>query len=276
MIPSYHKISRPDVEMLLYHDPYSGRIRVDEWVGDLPAGQALLKGNAPGWAEKIIVKARREQVPYLLEEGWIREATIPGYFSGEDLFFLVHYPHLPRSHSGRREKDLSITRHILDLKRNAVHPSDLPIRRATREDANKLASLYQTVFSIYPTPLDDPAYLRKTMDQGTVYVYIEQDGVILSAASAEINRTFSNAELTDCATLPSQQGQGHMAALLAYLEEILIGESITCLYTICRSASFAMNKVFYNLGYDYGGCLLNNCNIYSGIENMNVRHKWVK
>jgi putative beta-lysine N-acetyltransferase len=161
----------------------------------------------------------------------------------------------------------------MGMERNPGNPSGEKIRRSTRQDAEKLAALYKTVFAVYPTPLGDPAYIQKTMENGTVYVHIEKEGKVLSAASAEVNHTFANAEMTDCATLPAEQGRGYMAALLARLEEILIPDEIQCLYTICRARSFGVNKVFYNLGYEYSGCLVNNCHIYSGLENMNVWYK---
>ncbi len=276
MIPTYQEIDRTDLKMLVCIDPYNKRMRVDELEGDLEAGLRQLLRKAPGWAEKIILKARRDQVGYLLGQGWVQEAAIPGYFRGEDLFFLVYYLQAHRCRSDHTETEHAIVHRILELERKPVNPSGTIIRRSTVADAEKLAQLYKTVFAVYPTPMNDPAYLAKTMEGGTVYVHIEQDGRVLSAASAEVNRKFANAEMTDCATLASEQGKGYMALLLARLEEILVPEKITCLYTICRAQSFGMNKVFYNLGYQYGGCLINNCNIYSGLENMNVWHKTIR
>lgn len=276
MIPTYQEINRPDLTVVLCLDPYNRRVRVDELHGDLQSGLELILQQSPDWADKIILKARQEQVDYFIRHGWTQEAGIPGYFNGEDLFFLVHYRHNLRSHTEHAEVELSIARKILEMQRSQVLSGGEKIKRSALEDAEKLALLYDTVFDIYPTPLSDPFYLRKTMEHGTVYVHMEQEGNVLSAASAEVNRKFANAELTDCATLPAEEGKGHMAALLARLEDILTDQEVKCLYTICRAQSFGMNKVFYNLGFDYTGCLVNNCNIYSGLENMNVWYKMVK
>jgi len=273
MIPTYLEIQRPDVYLLLCQDPFNQRVRVDELQGDLQVGRALILEHSPGWAEKIILKARREQAAYFLGQGWAREAEIPGYFRGEDMFFLVHYRQARRSRSDQGVSEGSLLRNIRERERNPVNLAGLEIRQSTLQDAQKLATLYKTVFAVYPTPLGDPAYLQKTMEDGTVYVHIEQEGEVLSAASAEVNRKFANAEMTDCATLPAEQGKGHMARLLAHLERILRHDEIRCLYTICRAQSFGMNKVFYNLGFEYSGCLVNNCHIYSGLENMNVWYK---
>jgi len=276
MIPTYQEINRPDVKMLLCLDPFNRRVRVDELEGDLQVGLSLIGEQSPDWAEKIILKARREHLVPLLEHGWTQEAAIPGYFKGIDMYFMVYYRQTRRSHSDQTERERAIVQKILELARNPLKTGSEKIQRSTAKDAAGLALLYSTVFAIYPTPLGDPAYIRKTMENGTVYVHIEKDGKVLSAASAEVNRTFANAELTDCATLPTEQGKGHMALLLARLEDILTRDEVRCLYTICRAQSFGMNKVFYNLGYDFGGCLVNNCNIYSGLENMNVWYKMCK
>lgn len=273
MIPTYQEIHRPDVKMLLCLDPFNRRVRVDELEGDLRVGLALIGEQSPDWAEKVILKARREHLNDLLALGWTQEAAIPGYFNGVDMYFMAYYRQARRSYTDQAELERTLVHKILGLARSPLKPGREKIQRSTERDAARLALLYSTVFAIYPTPLGDPAYLRKTMENGTVYVHIEKDGEVLSAASAEVNRTFANAELTDCATLPTEQGKGHMALLLARLEAILTRDEVKCLYTICRAQSFGMNKVFYNLGYDFGGCLINNCNIYSGLENMNVWHK---
>ncbi|HRV84173.1 MAG TPA: putative beta-lysine N-acetyltransferase [Saprospiraceae bacterium] len=275
MIPSFQSISQPGFDLLLCLDPFNRRVRVDEFQGDLQQGLLQILDLSPDWAEKIIIKAHREQIGYLNDQGWSQEAMIPGYFNGEDLYFLVFYPQKPRAHSDRLDLDESIANTILGMDRKPIETGRDVIQQSSLQDAEKLAILYETVFDIYPAPLGDPSYIRKTMEHGTVYVHIERDGQVLSAASAEVNRKFANAELTDCATLPEEQGKGYMPALLTRLEELLIQQKITCLYTICRAPSFGMNKVFYNLGYNFSGCLVNNCNIYSGIENMNVWHKLI-
>ena len=273
MIPTYLEINRPDLHLLVCHDPYNRRVRVDALQGDLQVGLESILEHAPAWAEKIILKARREQVDYFARHGWAKEAEIPGYFRGADMCFMVYYRHALRSRSETTGAERAMAQKIMQMERNPGNPVDEIILRSTKGDAEKLATLYKAVFAVYPTPLGDPSYIRKTMENGTIYVHIEKDGNVLSAASAEVNRTFANAEMTDCATLEAEQGKGYMAALLARLEEILIPEAIECLYTICRAQSFGVNKVFYNLGYQYSGCLVNNCHIYSGLENMNVWYK---
>ena len=147
------------------------------------------------------------------------------------------------------------------------------IHFAKPEEAEALAKLYRDSFRVYPTPVNDPAYVKKTIDDGTVYVFIRDGNRIVSAASAEINEKYRNAELTDCATAEDYEGKGYMRALLTELENHLRAREISCCYTIARSASFGMNKVFHQLGYKFGGRMVKNCMIYSGMEDMNVWYK---
>lgn len=138
------------------------------------------------------------------------------------------------------------------------------------KDSKRLAALYEEVFPVYPVPLQKPEYVRKAIESGTVFLFIEKNQEIISAASAEIDSLHGNAELTDCATLPSFRGGGLMKQLLNGLEEELTKQQIFCVYTIARSLSFGMNAAFKQLGYRYGGRLVNNCYIYDKMEDMNI------
>jgi beta-lysine N6-acetyltransferase len=133
--------------------------------------------------------------------------------------------------------------------------------------------LYREVFQIYPTPLHDPEYVKKTMKEGTIYYVFFHQGKIVSAASAEVNSFYKNAELTDCATLKDHRKYGLMKIILRELEAELRMQGIFCAYSIARSLSFGMNAVLFQLGYKYRGRLMNNCYIYDKLENMNM---WVK
>jgi beta-lysine N6-acetyltransferase len=202
------------------------------------------------------------------------EALIKKYFSGGDMYFVTRYLSAKRQYNPKEADEAKLIRQLLNTKPEAPKPAVNLCTYATMDDASALAGLYRSVFPVYPTPVKEPEYLKKTMLEGTVYVVIREGGRLVSAASAEINRKYHNAELTDCATSAEGQGRGHMQALLAELEKHLKAEGITCLYTIARSESFAMNKVFYQLGYTYGGRMTNNCMIYSGLEDMNVWYKY--
>tara|TARA_R110000744_G_scaffold136972_1_gene247307 strand:+ start:234 stop:1067 length:834 start_codon:yes stop_codon:yes gene_type:complete len=257
----------------LYSDAFNKRIRIDDYSGDAHGVLALITESTPAWAEKIIVKSRKREVAIFLSGGFIREAEVAGYFKGADMFFLVKYPKPERGSNPGQPEERRIVESILSQPNTASEANTQIVLPATPEDANELAELYAEVFQVYPTALNDPAYVRKTMKEGTKYVLIREQNRIVSAASAEINRQYANAELTDCATLPEAQGKGHIKKLLLKLEKLLKAENIHCLYTIARAESYGMNKAFYQLGYTYGGTLINNCVIYSGLEDMNVWYK---
>jgi len=108
---------------------------------------------------------------------------------------------------------------------------------------------------------------------GNVFYVVACGKQLVSAASAEINHRFNNAELTDCATLQDHRKHGLMKKLLIHLEKELKNNGIYCAYSIVRARSFGMNAAFYQLGYEYNGRLTNNCYIYEKLEDTNV---WVK
>jgi putative beta-lysine N-acetyltransferase len=258
----------------VYNDPYNKRIRVDDYSGDVNSVLELIDQAKQNWAEKVIIKARGPEETIFQSQGFSKEAFIKGYFSGTDMHFMAKYFSSSRSHNSKQRDEKVMVEKLL-MEEIPVPESDLSIvKDATIDDAEELTHLYSTIFKVYPTPLGQPGHVRKTMEEGTKYVLIRNENKIVSAASAEINLHYSNAELTDCATLPEAEGKGHMKKLLSRLESILKKDKINCLYTIARSESYSMNKAFYQLRYKYGGMMTNNCFIYSGLEDMNVWYKW--
>ena len=95
----------------------------------------------------------------------------------------------------------------------------------------------------------------------------------MSAASAEINHFYHNAEMTDCATLPEYRQFGLLKQLILKFEEELLAQRVYCVYSIARALSFGMNAALHQLGYEYRGRLANNCYIFDELEDMNM---WVK
>ncbi len=261
------------VSATLYEDEYSRRIRVDDYAGVPEEIIRFIDEGIPPWTEKLIVKSRPGDVMAFEKLGYQREAFIAGYFSGTDMHFMVRYLNEERASSPRLGDEDALVRAVLLVPPGGSSVSNHDIKFATPADDEALAKLYKDSFRVYPTPVNDPAYVRKTIDEGTVYAFIRDGNRIVSAASAEINAKYHNAELTDCATADGYEGRGYMRALLTALESRLRGMGITCCYTIARSASFGMNKVFHQLGYKFGGRMIKNCMIYSGMEDMNVWYK---
>jgi hypothetical protein len=64
-----------------------------------------------------------------------------------------------------------------------------------------------------------------------------------------------------------------MYHLLYRLEDDLRKRGIRTGFTYARARSTGMNRVFYRLGYEYTGRLINSCDIAGQMEDMNL---WLK
>lgn len=259
-----------------YKDFYNERLILEDYRGNIKSVLTHVADlQQEDYVKKIIVKSRKDHLLPLIEAGFHLEAIVKGYFLGTDAYFLCKYTDLGRYTSDKWcEED-----HILDgvNQKTRTHPaktnSQLQIRKATLEDGENLARFYASVFPIYPVPIDNPEYVKQLIAGNTIFHLMEENGEIIAAASADINVTYKNAEITDCATLPTHRKGGHMNDIIRSLEKELIANQVFCSYSIARSLSFGMNAVLHNLNYSYTGRLKNNCYIYNNIEDMNV---WCK
>ncbi|THE13687.1 putative beta-lysine N-acetyltransferase [Bacillus timonensis] len=256
-------------------DYFNRRLRVLEYRGNLfSLIDEVYEIAVQHSFEKIIYMAKREDLHCLMAQGYMIEAMISKYFNGSDAYFVTKYFTNERRNSEKwMEEEKIITDILRNPQENKQTDTDFLIRKATPKDAGQLAALYNTVFQIYPTPLNNPDYIQQVMKESTIFYVVEDNGTIISVASAEVNRAFYNAELTDCATLDAYRKHGLMKKLLVQLEKELISNGIYCAYSIARALSYGMNKSFCQLGYTYTGRLTNNCYIFDKIEDMNV---WVR
>jgi beta-lysine N6-acetyltransferase len=270
-------LSDKNFKMTVYIDNQNKRIRIEDYLGSL--NEVLVRAEELAESEKadkLIIKGRSEHFTKLLEYGYSYEASIDGFFLGSDCLFFSKFFSLERKSSPHWIQEDGIIKSVYRLAepaQNITPPKDYVMKRMQESDAKGLSILYKEVFQIYPTPLNDPEYIAKTMKEGTIYYGFVHDGHIVSAASAEVDLFYKNAEMTDCATLKEHRKHGLMKILLSRLETELIDNGIFCSYSIARSLSFGMNAALYQLGYVYRGRLVNNVYIYDKIENMNV---WVK
>ena len=258
-------------------DPFNRRVRVDDYRGNIQdlvnKAEELVHQQQ---VEKLIIKGRSEDAHAFFERGFQPEAIVDRYFHGSDAWFFSKFYTAERKKNDHWVAEDGIIHSVYQLAasgRRALPPKEYELKKAGKSSAEKLAELYQNVFQIYPTPLHDPEYVKKTMAAGTVYYAFFYQGKIVSAASAEINLFYKNAELTDCATLTEHRKYGLMKLLLQELEQELKQRGIFCAYSIARAQSFGMNAVLYQLGFKYRGRLKNNVFIYDKLENMNM---WVK
>jgi hypothetical protein len=105
----------------------------------------------------------------------------------------------------RRMRSSRIVR-IIDLQDDLPEISEGSELRK-RRTPKKSPVLFREVFPFYPTPMDEPEYVKKMMDQDVLFKVLEKDGVLASVASADMNREFLHAEITDCATRASFRGK---------------------------------------------------------------------
>lgn len=261
----------------VYLDPFNKRIRIDDYRGNtnlvLEKAEELVRKHQ---AEKLIMKARIEDTLPLYERGLQPEAVVDRYFLGSDAHFFSKFYTVERKKNDHWITEDGMIHSIYQLDKatdKPYPPKEYELKKVNEDCAEELAGLYRQIFQIYPTPLHDPEYVKKTMTEGTIYYVFLHQGNIVSAASAEVNSFYKNAELTDCATLKEHRKYGLMKIILRELEGELKRQGIYCSYSIARSLSFGMNAVLFQLGYKYRGRLMNNCFIYDKLENMNM---WVK
>lgn len=227
--------------------------------------------------DKIFIKARRDDWQEFLCLGFILEGILKYYYAGNDAYVLSRFSSLERALSNRLISETTLIEKLMRTPvENSPNPlgDDLSVIACQEEHIPSLVSLYRSVFKTYPSPLTHPDYIQQTMRRNIIYrAVVDSTGKIISAASAEVDSKHSNAEVTDCATVPEHRGGGLMHHLIRALEDDLRTMGIKTAYSLARAQSQGMNRVFRRLGYEYSGRLVNNCDIYGQFEDMNI---WAK
>jgi len=254
---------------------YNFNIAADDGVARML--QSLSEKAAAQGLEKIWLKTGSKWAYSFLSAGVKLEATIPGYFAGnEPAMILARFLSKQRqapSNSKSYDQVKKMTFHCMDGGKRCLLPPEIDLQWGRPEHSKSLANLYRQVFATYPFPIFNPAYLKRTFNQDVCYVTAWCGQKLAAAASAEIDYAKKNAEITDFATAPEWRSRGLAGFLLRKLESRLKSEGILCFYTIARSSSPGMNKVFAGAGYEYCGVLVKNCNISGNFEDMNVWSK---
>jgi beta-lysine N6-acetyltransferase len=271
------KIQQPQFTAEVCFDYYNERIRIDDYRGSVSVlGKWLEEIVTQNRFYKIIIKSRHDDFSQWLELGFIYEGEFTGYFNGAAAVSMCKYFKNERRDSSFWTEEDNILKGVLGLSQLSVSnpmPKEYMLRMADEQDAKELADLYGQVFEVYPTPMDDPQYVLKMIKSGTLFCVVTYQNKLVSAASADVNADYHNAELTDCATLIEHRKFGLMKHLIDQLEKELFKRKIYCSYSIARALSFGMNAVFHQKGYVYKGRLANNCKIFDKFEDMNI---WVK
>lgn len=223
---------------------------------------------------KLIVQAREADWQRFLRLGFQMEGTIASFFNGQPVYFMSKFFTEERQTSQAWMEEETVLEKVLLSKPKEARalPSHLTLEVAGKRHIPGMVELFDKVFETYPSPLADPEYLAKSM-QNDIFVIVRDGKKIVSSAGAEIDRTAKNAEMTNCATLPEARRFGLMNHIFVRLEEELKQQNIGSLFSIARAKSVGMNRVLKLHGYQYRGRLVNNCDICGGFEDMNL---WAK
>jgi putative beta-lysine N-acetyltransferase len=265
---------------LIQHGKASDRIylmKLDK--GDLPGLisklEDLAEKNSYG---KIFAKIPENASEVFLENGYVKEAAIPGFYKGEETgVFLGKFLKEKRARDERSDLIKEVLRVSAEKagEKREEKGNDLTytVRQATPADIAEMGSIYGEVFRSYPFPIHDTQYLLDTMKSHVKYYAACKGEGLVAVSSAEMDRNSKNAEMTDFATLPEFRKKGLAGRLLSFMDESMRDEGMRTVYTIARAVSFGMNITFAKNGYDYAGTLVNNTNIAGSIESMNVWYK---
>ena len=227
--------------------------------------------------DKIFVKAGREDFQKFLSHGYMMEGVLRYYFRGQDAFVLSRFSSTKRMQNDGLIEEARLIEELIYNSEPATERKPLPdnvaLVRATVENIPELVAIYRSVFETYPSPLTSADFVKSTMERNCLYTLATHNDEALAVASADISKKHSNAEMTDCATFPHARGRGLMQHILTALEDDLRDRDIMTAYTLARAGSVGMNRVFFLLGYEFSGRLVNNCDIFGQFEDMNI---WVK
>lgn len=224
--------------------------------------------------EKIIVTTGEKNWRNYLNHGYQLEGVIDTFFNGHPAYLMSFFLTAQRGNSLSSLEANKILR-LARLKQASSRQQkeiNFVIRDAKPSDQDVIFKIFQRVFSTYPSPIHDPEYLKKVLNNSLFKVCLHE-GEVISVASADIDWGNKGAEITDCATLPEFRGYGLMEKLVEGLEKTLKEKNVITLYSLARALSLGITKVFYRQGYAYSGRLVNNCHICGQYEDMNL---WVK
>ncbi|WP_368292796.1 putative beta-lysine N-acetyltransferase [Dehalobacter sp. TBBPA1] len=224
---------------------------------------------------KIIANCYKQDLSIFEECGFVAEGVIDGFFQGEDATCMSLFLDTKRKNSLYEEKENRIIDYCVkntnkfELNKN----KNYTIRQAVPDDIPQIIQLFQTAFETYPTPIFSREYLQKVMQDHILYMVAEEEGKIISIASADLDKQHMNAEITDCATYPKYRGRNILSELIFQLETHLKRNGFATAYSLSRANNLGINRSLSKLGYMYRGRLINNCHICGGFEDMNI---WVK
>ena len=176
----YAEEAGADFTMNVCLDWFNQRLRVDDYRGNIYAMMERIKLlSQKNSFTKVFVKSRREHIPLFLSQGYMLEGIYGGYFRGCDAFCMALYFTEERRISPDWMGEDSLLEKVkqLPLKREkGLLPEDWVLRKMGEQEISSLAALYGQIFVSYPTPVHKSTYLKKMMEEGTIFYGVEHQG----------------------------------------------------------------------------------------------------
>ncbi|MDF2506042.1 putative beta-lysine N-acetyltransferase [Clostridium sp.] len=258
-------------------DEFNKKIKIVSFEGEVKnLVDRLITLSSNNKVGKIFYVSTKEKIEEFKAEGFIMEAKVYNFLNGKPGYFLSKFITAERKMSmviPEEEEVLIKSREYADEDYKYDTYNQYLIRNASKEDAKQLAELYDSVFETYPSPMNNSDYIKFVMDHNVFFKIAVYENKIVSAASADMDPTNLNVEMTDCATDRAHRGNGLVGRLIFELEKELKNKQYKVLYSMARSISTGMNIVFSKHDYEYSGRLVNHCHICGQFEDMNI---WVK
>jgi len=238
-------------------------------------GPHLIKLAVSKKLEKIWLWALPADVSKFLRCGFSMEGSL---FRGnyEDFAVsLAYYVSEARGHSDQLLSENAIIHNVQTKPITQAQrlPHGIELRLLNESFAPQISQLLTQVFTSYPSPVENPQYIRSLIQEGNIFAGAFSQGKLIGVAAAYPDVVLNRCEMTDCATLEEYRGHSLTERLLWILEQEVKKYGSFAVYTLARAQSFGMNRVFHRLGYKYQGRLINNCDIAGSFEDMNI---WIR
>lgn len=227
---------------------------------------------------KVFAKIHSSAKDGFIQAGFEQEASIPDFYSpGSPVLFMSLF----RNHKRKEYANYSLLSEIIKQSetwpkeaRSPRLPSGWKSFKCSFDDINEMTEIYKEVFPTYPFPIHDQVFIKSTMKSGVFYYGIrDNNNQLVALSSADTDFSSFSAEMTDFATRPCARGNHCGLHLLSRMDEEMQKKGIKTAFTIARSASYGMNKIFKQRNYLYCGSLIKNTNICGSLEDMNIWYK---
>ncbi|SMO76255.1 putative beta-lysine N-acetyltransferase [Melghirimyces algeriensis] len=226
--------------------------------------------------DKLLFYVKKEEKDALKGKRFIPEGYIDGFFQGEAAYIYSLFLDPKRNRPVDLKEEQRVMEVVKGNRKKAVKPS-LPdgytMQNAQAKDAPEMAELYQQVFETYPTPMNDPQFIREMMNNQVFFTVVKYHGCIVSACSTDILPLFNCAEISDCVTLPEHRNLRLLSHQFSYQVKQMKQKGVQTLFCYARAVSAGMNLINSRHGFTYGGRMVQNSNIAGRLESMNI---WFK